>query len=254
MRFLIKNSHYSKNSRGIMQSFALLLCLIVSTGSFASENVLQTLSPESVLAKQASTVELTTQALQKMQVLLADHLQEWEEMKPALKRLIKSEQDLTRLVASLDKMAPTSKTSDESQQAVETEPEIKNNVKSTVQQKARKPLQKGNVVSSEKQVKAKKTSQPAPRKTTQTGIHLASYKKIKNVHRGWSILEKRFSNTLKGKPPFYYQAKIRETLYTRLVVGNFSSPKTAREVCKKLKAQGQFCQVINYTVTSNGRD
>lgn len=41
-----------------------------------------------------------------------------------------------------------------------------------------------------------------PRQSVQTGIHLASYKKAKNVQRGWSVLETQFSKTLKGRAHF----------------------------------------------------
>jgi len=106
-------------------------------------------------------------------------------------------------------------------------------------------------------IKSEKNNEVLPKqkdpeiiKSVKIGIHLASYKETKNIQSGWNILEHDFAEQLKGRVALYYQAKVKDTQYTRLVVGNFNSQSAALQVCKTLESKGQYCQVTNYTIAS----
>jgi len=101
-----------------------------------------------------------------------------------------------------------------------------------------------------RRVELPKEKEPEITKSVKIGIHLASYKETKNIQSGWNILEHDFAEQLKGRVALYYQAKVKDTQYTRLVVGNFNSQSAALQVCKTLESKGQYCQVTNYTIAS----
>ena len=232
--------------------FCFLFCFLLCTPSFALENSSEILDKEAVMGKQASVIEYTTEALQKMQVLLGDHLDEWNEMKPALKRLIKSEQDLTLIIAALDKMSPLA--------AQPSEKQLLEKTTLTLPQKTEK--KKASVVAKKTEKKkpsvvVKKTGakvaaikkpkkQQAVKSDKHFAIHLASYKKAENALRGWSVLEHKYSGILKNKKPLSQKVTINNKLYIRLLAGNFESREAVQQACRTLKNTKQYCHIVTY--------
>ncbi|MFT5485976.1 MAG: hypothetical protein ACI9JL_002431 [Paracoccaceae bacterium] len=75
-------------------------------------------------------------------------------------------------------------------------------------------------------------------------VHLGSYKSTRNLDRGWRNLRKRFSKVLGGQPKSVSAINLgkKKGRYLRLGV-KVASAKTARDICKRLKAGGQYCVI-----------
>jgi hypothetical protein len=75
-------------------------------------------------------------------------------------------------------------------------------------------------------------------------VHLGSYKPTRNLDRGWRNLRKRFSKALGNQPKSVSEINLgkKKGRYLRLGV-KVASAKTARDICKRLKAGGQYCVV-----------
>jgi hypothetical protein len=75
-------------------------------------------------------------------------------------------------------------------------------------------------------------------------VHLGSYKSARNLHRGWRTLRKSFSKTLGTQPKSVSEINLgrKKGRYLRLGV-KVASAKTARDICTRLKAGGQYCVV-----------
>lgn len=191
--------------------FCLLFCfLLCSPLSLAENSHVQPLVQEDV--------ELT---LEEVKTLLDKQVAEWNEMKPALKRLIKSEQDLALRVSSLEqKSTPAS--------APGIQPLPNADIATA------KPLASINSKQNKTNVKI--------------GIHIASYKKAESLEKGWKLLLQKNSKELTGKVPFYYQVSVKGVAYTRLVAGAFQSGLSAQQACKEMKSKNHYCQVINYKI------
>tara|TARA_R110002110_G_scaffold9986_6_gene49073 strand:- start:8392 stop:9279 length:888 start_codon:yes stop_codon:yes gene_type:complete len=75
-------------------------------------------------------------------------------------------------------------------------------------------------------------------------VHLGSYKSTRNLDRGWRNLRKRFSAVLGSQPKSVSEIDLgkKKGRYLRLGV-RVENAKTARNICKRLKAGGQYCVV-----------
>lgn len=76
------------------------------------------------------------------------------------------------------------------------------------------------------------------------GIHLASYRDVENVERGWNELQESNSDLLAGldlRIVDYRSA--HDGLYKRLVAGPLD-PAQAESRCESLKDRGVWCQVV----------
>lgn len=75
-------------------------------------------------------------------------------------------------------------------------------------------------------------------------FHLGSYKSARNLDRGWLSLRKRFSKALGNQSKAVSEVNLgkKKGRYLRLGVG-VKSTKTASDICKRLKAGGQYCVV-----------
>lgn len=115
------------------------------------------------------------------------------------------------------------------------------------------PSDDGNAAQTEKS--APKMAKPAPetpkmalkpRNTAPKGhfVHLGSYKSTRNLDRGWQSLRKRFSSVLGTQPKSVSEINLgkKKGRYLRLGV-KVASTKTARNICKRLKAGGQYCVI-----------
>jgi hypothetical protein len=93
----------------------------------------------------------------------------------------------------------------------------------------------------EKHMAAKK--QPMARKGRHF-VHLGSYKSSRTLDRGWRSLRKRFGKILGAQSKAVSEVNLgrKKGRYLRLGV-SVPNVKTARSICKRLKAGGQYCVV-----------
>lgn len=75
-------------------------------------------------------------------------------------------------------------------------------------------------------------------------VHLGSYKTVKTLDRGWRSLRKRFGKILGAQTRSVAKVNLgrKKGQYLRLGV-TVANSKTARSICKRLKAGGQYCVV-----------
>ena len=204
------NKNFKKSGSSFLRFFCqTLLCipLLAMANQFDSKETI------TLLGKDMQDPTFTPQVADEMKLLLNDHIDEWNNIKPMKSRVIKLESNLEKIITALDKVA----------------------VESNQAQKKSRPV-------------VKITSEPT--KTVKIGVHLASYKEKGNIQNGWNLLEHNFAGQLKGRVPLYYQAKVKDILYTRLVVGDFDSQSAALQVCKSLESKGQYCHVTNYRIAN----
>lgn len=76
-------------------------------------------------------------------------------------------------------------------------------------------------------------------------IHLASYKKEKNLDVGWRYLQGKVS-VLRGLSSSSLLVDIpsRGGLFYRLFAGPFPSSSSASSICSEVKSAGEYCQVV----------
>ncbi|MTI09558.1 SPOR domain-containing protein [Curvivirga aplysinae] len=76
-------------------------------------------------------------------------------------------------------------------------------------------------------------------------LHVASYSKDANVSRGWDIYQKKYELELGGMSPHKLVIEVpNKGRFTRLMAGPVSGGNIqAENLCKALKAQGQYCSV-----------
>lgn len=78
-------------------------------------------------------------------------------------------------------------------------------------------------------------------------VHLASYKHMKYLERGWTELRKQFPTLLASQAPRAKRITRDDgTVYIRLKVGPFETRKQARELCDKLKAKQLYCALARF--------
>jgi len=242
MQFL--NNAKNRKKGGLMPP--LLLCGILCSLSFSVFSD----TDEVLTASPADTLK----ELQELKSLLTVQMKEWNEMKPALQRLIHSEKDLSLIINALDATSPLA-SQPKREQLLAPKPLI------VPISQVPKPI----VPTLKKELVIKNTTHPVVKTTTlnkteyqepyqqgrrKIGIHLASYTEINSVERGWKLLKNRFTPLLDGKVPLYYQVKVNKQVYTRLVVGPFADSLVARDTCRALAEHQQYCQVISYEVVS----
>lgn len=75
-------------------------------------------------------------------------------------------------------------------------------------------------------------------------VHLGSYKSSRTLDRGWRSLRKRFGKILGSQSKAVSEVDLgrKKGRYLRLGI-NVPSAKTARSICQRLKAGGQYCVV-----------
>ena len=76
-------------------------------------------------------------------------------------------------------------------------------------------------------------------------VHLGSYKTSKTLEKGWRSLRKRFGKILCAQTKAVSKVNLgkKKGRYLRLGV-DVANAKTARSICKRLKAGGQYCAVL----------
>ena len=75
-------------------------------------------------------------------------------------------------------------------------------------------------------------------------VHLGSYKSSRTLDRGWRSLRKRFGKILGSQAKAVSEVNLgrKKGRYLRLGIA-VTNAKTARSICRRLKAGGQYCVV-----------
>jgi cell division septation protein DedD len=86
------------------------------------------------------------------------------------------------------------------------------------------------------------------------GVHLASYRKIDDVNRGWAQLRKALPEQLKGLEARAITVDFNDKrgAFIRLKAGPFASREAAMQKCTELKAAGQYCHVDDFSGEAMG--
>lgn len=83
--------------------------------------------------------------------------------------------------------------------------------------------------------------------TRSFAVHLASYKHMKYLERGWAELQKRFPALLADQVPRAKRYTGDDgTVYIRLKAGPFETRKQAYDLCNKLKARQVYCALSRF--------
>lgn len=88
--------------------------------------------------------------------------------------------------------------------------------------------------------KAEKMEKP---KGPQPGVHLASYRSVKQAEDGWKLIQRRHRTVLKDMD--HEVAKVdlgKKGTYYRLKAGPLKSSGEAKKICADLKKRRQFCE------------
>ena len=90
---------------------------------------------------------------------------------------------------------------------------------------------------------AEKGMAPKQLSGPQPGVHLASYRSLKDAERGWSQLRRAHKAELGDLQPDIGRVKLgsKGTFY-RLKVGPLADEGSAKTLCQKLKRRRQFCE------------
>ena len=115
-------------------------------------------------------------------------------------------------------------------------------------------------ISKSKKTAYTKIAPPTPavkQSTTATtgnyGVHLASYKALENVEKGWVALKKNHGALLTNLEPYVrnFDNSSKGGAYKRLIAGPIASNAQADRLCKKLKQSGVWCQAVSLDGRSN---
>lgn len=79
------------------------------------------------------------------------------------------------------------------------------------------------------------------------GVHLASYKALENIEKGWVTLQKDHTALLANLEPYVrtFTNSSKGGTYKRLIAGPIASTAEADALCKKLKQSGVWCQAVS---------
>ena len=80
-------------------------------------------------------------------------------------------------------------------------------------------------------------------KGPQPGVHLASYRSMKQAEDGWKLIQRRHRTVLKDME--HEVAKVdlgKKGVYYRLKAGPLKSDGEAKQICADLKKRRQFCE------------
>lgn len=91
------------------------------------------------------------------------------------------------------------------------------------------------------------------RSTPATGthaLHLASYRRMDDVERGWEIYQERHGDVLAGLQARGVAVSIPgKGEYIRLLIGPFSTPSDAKAMCAELLARDEYCNIVPFSGT-----
>jgi sporulation related protein len=79
------------------------------------------------------------------------------------------------------------------------------------------------------------------------GVHLASYRKVREARDGWRKLQRQNPDELGLLEPRIERVRLKEKgVFLRLIGGGFSSQEKAAALCASLQQKGLFCSVSGF--------
>jgi SPOR domain len=79
------------------------------------------------------------------------------------------------------------------------------------------------------------------------GVHLASYRKVREARDGWSKLQRQNPDELGLLEPRIERVRLKgKGVFLRLIGGGFSSQEKAAALCASLQQKGLFCSVSGF--------
>lgn len=81
-------------------------------------------------------------------------------------------------------------------------------------------------------------------------LHLASYKNFNNAKSGWLNLRQKYASTWCEASARLETVSVKGTDYFSLRVGGYDSKEAANQMCSKIRAQGDYCQVASFSGVS----
>lgn len=97
------------------------------------------------------------------------------------------------------------------------------------------------------------TATPAQSPTLTTGyaVHVASFSRTEQLHKGWREIKQRYSAEIGTLRPFGTRFTDNQgRVWARLNIGPFTSRQDADTTCTRLKTAGAFCDVQPVTAGS----
>lgn len=78
-------------------------------------------------------------------------------------------------------------------------------------------------------------------------LHLASYKNLNNAKSGWQQLRQKYASTWCEASAKLETVNVKGTDYYSLRVGGYESKEAANQMCGKVRAKGDYCQVASFS-------
>ena len=244
-------------NNSISHVFSLLLLLSALCCISACES-----TPQRAQHTQPSAVELENYASKQQQY--DQLLDEWQTLKPGLKRLLAIEEELNLLMGQLEQLSASLDESQSNTQVVSTFPEparapavaIKPFVATTPTAQPSIETQP-SVAETITRKAVSDVVQTAPEITptapevVQTAanfaLQVAAITDIRQLPNIWQGLVKKYPNVLADLTPNFQKTNVHNTDYYRLKLGAFNTQTEASTKCADLKAAGVTCLVVNYT-------
>jgi septal ring-binding cell division protein DamX len=175
-----------------------------------------------------------------------EHIQEWEEIAPSLKRLVAIESELKSLISELNSIATNESNNiqtDKIQHKITESPEKENNKLS--HNATMKPVMANDKVIVSP---ALPISSPDKIPLNKNGSELYSLQFISLATKEslppiWEKLQDKHPQLLDNLQPRYQKTTLNGKAYYRLKAGEFHTKNLAAELCKELSAVGENCYI-----------
>ena len=213
----MKKNGFIKN---IVMSVLLLLCLI--SCSSQTEKAVES----------AKLTEQQTNDFKRSQ----QHIQEWEEIAPSLKRLVAIESELKSLISELNRVV-----SAEQNKKIVTGQEKSQSSQNTVL----KPVMDNDnvIVSTPSSISSSNTVPLNIKDTELYSLQFASLANKNGLLPIWGKLQDKHRKILGNLQPRYQKTILNGKTYYRLKAGEFHTKSLAVELCKELSALGENCYI-----------
>jgi cell division protein FtsN len=163
-------------------------------------------------------------------------LKEWQQLKPALSRLVVIEEELNLMISQLDQFATSSATA-------HTGPAVSEPT----------PSSNATVPASDQLAAPVKVEPSAANDTQHTekrfALQITSLAEPLRLPVVWEQMKKKHPAELAGLEPNYEKISVSNTDYYRLKIGAYDTKQQAVQGCNKLKALGINCLVTRYVAS-----
>lgn len=221
---------------------SVYICLIISGCSSTPDEAEKLNTPETKVETSQSDNSIKN---------VEQHLSEWKKMKPSLERLVLIEDELKIIIQEMNRMAVEQKKIIAEQkdkpkptvlpqtvkaesaalpQPAKIESMTTPNEKSSVEQKASKPVVAAN--------------KEAP-SYSKYALQIFTVENGFVLKRAWKLWSKKYGDIIGKYKPIYQEVKGGNTTYFRVKIKNFITKKDARETCLRLKKEGGDCFITN---------